>query len=77
MLESIGSVLSKEELRVVIGGDKLEDKATTIQDSIDDEIKFGPCAGKELGEECFHRGYKGVCHHKPFSGMVLFCVKKW
>lgn len=66
MLESIGSILSKDELRVIIGGgenlqvgEKEPPKAKRVW----------PCTGKREGDACFDSEpvIIGVCKPSPYN----------
>ncbi|WP_315318812.1 hypothetical protein [Prevotella aurantiaca] len=84
MLESIGSTLSKDELRVIIGGgEDLQSSDGTPTTTIDTEVgghderggkgKY-PCDGKGEGAPCIWHGKFGRCEHFPFSYGRVICV---
>ena len=77
MLESIGSVLSKDELKFVIGGEEhLQGGNGTPTTSIELEAggkKELPCAGKREGASCTWNGKSGHCKSWLCSTNGLIC----
>lgn len=75
MLESIGSVLSKDKLRVIIGGgDNLEVGTTELETERGGGKGGRPCDGKRENDVCMWHGKYGRCEYYPFSFRQLVCV---
>ena len=81
MLESIGSVLSKEELRVIIGGEEPYEGTTTVSDHFEHDFgsqnEVEACAKKPIGAGC-RTGliYSGTCLHAGPGGKKICADKR-
>ncbi|WP_036887779.1 hypothetical protein, partial [Prevotella bivia] len=75
MLESIGSALSKDELRVIIGsGENLQVGTTEVEAERGGGTGRRPCDGKHEDDFCIWHGKYGRCEYYPFSFRQLVCV---
>ena len=75
ILESIGSVLSKDELKFVIGGEEhLESGTTGLESERGGGKGHRPCDGKHENDVCMWHGEYGRCEYYPFSFRQLVCV---
>ena len=74
-LESIGSALSKDELRVIIGsGENLQVGTTEVEAERGGGTGRRPCDGKHEDDFCIWHGKYGRCEYYPFSFRQLVCV---
>lgn len=73
-MSNLGKVMTKEELKFVVGGEGFQGGGTSGGGSQSGNHENRPCpTGAKLGQSCTWNGRLGVCRHFPFSyGLICW-----